>query len=379
MRITLLAVGLAAALLAASCGGDDEGEPESVGRAQWTIDEANAWYAAQPFLAGSNFTPSTASNQLEMWQAETFDEETIDRELAWGALLMFNTMRVYLHDIPWRQDAEVFLDRVDRFLAVCERHGIRPMLVLFDGVWDPFPQAGPQAAPRPGVHNSRWVQSPGAEILGDPSRHDELEPYVRDVIGRFRDDPRVLAWDLFNEPDNPNPAYLDVELGREAKAANAEALLRKTFEWARAENPSQPLTAGVWSGDWSNPEQLSPINRLQLTESDIVTFHSYDPPAALQARIDSLEQYGRPIVCTEWLARSNGSRVETNFPIFIERNVGAYNWGLVSGRTQTIYSWLSWVRPDPENAEWFHDLLHPDGSPYSIAEVGILYTLLGPG
>ncbi len=350
-----------------------------MGRAQWTTEEASAWYRAQPYLAGSNFTPSTASNQLEMWQAETFDEDTIERELGWGAGLMFNTMRVYLHDLPWREDAAGFLDRVDRFLSICEGHGIRPMLVLFDGVWDPFPKSGPQEEPRPGIHNSRWVQSPGAEILGDPDRHDELEPYVREVIGRFRDDPRVLAWDLFNEPDNPNPAYFDVELDAASKEANAEALLRKAFDWARAENPTQPLTAGVWNGDWADPDRLSPINRLQLTESDIVTFHSYDPPEGLAARIDSLEQYGRPVLCTEWLARSNGSRVQTNFPILRERNVGAYNWGLVSGRTQTIYSWLSWVRPDPEDAEWFHDLLHPDGSPYSIVEVGIIYTLLGPG
>lgn len=365
-------------VLCASCGDDEGRESELVARAQWTTEQAAAWYDAQPFLAGSNFTPSTASNQLEMWQAETFDEQTIDRELEWGAGLLFNTMRVYLHDLPWKNDPDGFLDRVDRFLAICERHGIRPMLVIFDGVWDPFPKTGPQEEPRPGIHNSRWVQSPGAEILGDPARHVELEPYVRGIIGRFRDDPRVLAWDLFNEPDSPNLAYFDVELEADSKAANAEALLRKTFEWARAENPTQPLTAGVWNGDWSDREQLSTINRLQLTESDIVSFHSYEPPEGLNARIDSLEQYGRPILCTEWLARSNGSRVETNFPILRERNVGAFNWGLVSGRTQTIYSWFSWLRPDPEDAEWFHDLLQPDGSPYRADEVGIISALLGP-
>ncbi len=136
------------------------------------------------------------------------------------------------------------------------------MLVLFDGVWNPVPVAGAQPERTPHVHNSQWVQSPGVEILGNLERHDELEPYVKGVIRRFRRDPRVLVWDLFNEPDNPNIlSYADVELRPDTKAAAAVALLRKAFVWARSVNPMQPITAGVWQGkaEWGNPAGLSPM------------------------------------------------------------------------------------------------------------------------
>jgi len=364
---------IAAALLLAACG-DSEGQPM---RQRWTTAEATTWYESQPWLIGSNFAPSTASNQLEMWQAETFDPATIDRELGFAADLGFNTMRVFLHDIPWRQDGDDFLDRVDRFLEIAEGHRIRALLVIFDGVWDPFPKGGPQVEPRPLVHNSRWVQSPGADILADPQRQDELETYVRAVVRRFRTDRRVLAWDLFNEPDNPNPAYAQVELSAEDKAAAAEALLAKTFAWARAENPRQPLTAGVWRGSWGDATQLSSIDRLMLGESDIITFHSYAAAAEVERSIADLRTYGRPVLCTEWLARTVGSTVDTVLPLFARERVGAYNWGLVRGRTQTNFSWLSWLRPDPEDAPWFHDLFEPDGSPFDEREAAKIRSLIG--
>jgi hypothetical protein len=368
---------IAAALVVAACGGSGEHMREQRVREQWTAAEATAWYDDQPWLVGSNFIPSTASNQLEMWQAETFDPATIDRELGFAADLGLNTMRVFLHDIPWRQDARGFLDRVDRFLAIAAHHHIRIMLVLFDGVWDPFPKAGPQPEPRPLVHNSRWLQSPGAEILADAQRQDELEPYVRAVVRRFRNDRRVLAWDLFNEPDNPNPAYAQVELAADDKAAAAERLLARAFVWARAENPSQPLTAGVWRGSWDDTAHLSSIDRLMLGESDIVTFHSYAAAASVEESIAALRAYGRPVLCTEWLARTVGSTVDSVLPLFARQRVGAYNWGLVRGRTQTNFSWLSWLRPDPTGAAWFHDLLERDGSPFDAAEAALIRSLAG--
>jgi hypothetical protein len=352
-------------------------ESEKTPRGRWTAEQSIAWYGAQPWLVGSNFAPSTASNQLEMWQSATFDEETIDRELGWAAGLGFNTMRVFLHDLVWAESSEAFVARIDRFLGIADRHGIRVMLVLFDGVWDPFPKAGPQPEPVPEVHNSRWVQSPGAEILGDPARHDGLEAYVRGVVGSFRDDPRVLVWDLFNEPESPNPAYADKDLGPESKAANAETLLRKAFAWARSVNPSQPITAGVWQGEWGDPGRLSPINELMLDESDVITFHSYANADIVSGFLADLQQYRRPVICTEYMARFAASTFEGILPIFARQNVGAYNWGLVSGRTQTKYSWFSWVRKDPADARWFHDILHADGSAYDDAEIALIRRLTG--
>jgi len=222
----------------------------------WSKEKANEWYADQGWLVGSNFSPSTAINQLEMWQAETFDTATINRELGWAAKLGMNTMRVYLHDLPYRDDAEGFLSRIDKFLAIADRHDIKILFVLFDSVWDPFPASGKQRDPKPHVHNSGWVQSPGADALKDSTQYPRLERYVKGVIAQFANDDRVLAWDLWNEPDNTNDrAYGKVELKN--KVDYVLPLLKRSFEWARSVKPSQPLTSAVWVGDWSTHESLA--------------------------------------------------------------------------------------------------------------------------
>ena len=170
--------------------------------ARWSEAQANAWYAQQPWLVGADFFPSTAINELEMWQADTYDPATIDRELGWAEGIGMNTMRVFLHNLLWEQDAAGFKKRIDDFLTIAARHHIRPVFVLFDSCWDPLPKLGPQQPPIPGVHNSGWVQSPGAEALDDEAEYPRLKTYVQGVMGAFANDPRILAWDLWNEPDN---------------------------------------------------------------------------------------------------------------------------------------------------------------------------------
>jgi hypothetical protein len=233
------------------------------GRGRWTAEQAAAWQRQTGWVVGSNYAPATAINQLEMWQAESWDPTTIDRELGWAQGLGMTTMRVFLHDLAYRQDPQGFLNRVDQFLAIADRHHVKPMLVLFDAVWDPFPRAGRQRQPTPGLHNSGWVQSPGAEILRDSTRYAELEPYVKGVVGRFANDRRVLAWDLFNEPDNGNGgSYRAFEPAN--KGELSLALLRRTFAWARSVSPVQPLTAAPWKGDWVDPSQTLPITTYML-------------------------------------------------------------------------------------------------------------------
>ena len=346
----------------------------------WSKEKANAWYAAQPWPVGCNFIPSTAINQLEMWQADTFDPDTIDRELGWAEGLGFNTVRVFLHDIPWRDDQEGFLKRIDQFLAIADKHQIRPLIVIFDSVWDPYPKAGKQRDPKPHVHNSGWVQSPGREILEDPARHDELEGYVKGVIIHFRDDKRIFGWDLFNEPDNPNKsAYGKMEFPE--KPQRSLELLKKTYEWARAADPTQPITSGVWQGqDWSDPAKIDPMWRFQLEQSDINSYHDYSPTARHQERIDALEKYGRPLLCTEYMARPAGSRFDPVLGILKKEKIGAYNWGFVSGKSQTIYPWDSWQKPytaEPET--WFHDIFRADGSAYRSEEVKYIRSVTGKG
>jgi len=345
---------------------------------QWTPQQANDWYAKQPWLVGSNFVPNTAINELEMWQADTFDLPTIDREFGWAESLGMNTMRVFLHNLLWQGNGSDLLDRMEKFLQVADKHHIRIMFVLLDSVWDPNPKLGKQREPRPHVHNSGWVQSPGAEILKNPSGWDkQLKPYVVGVIGHFRDDKRVLLWDLMNEPDNENGSYKKQELPNKPKVALQ--LLQKEWEWARSANPSQPLTSGVWHGDdWSSDTKLSDMARFQLQNSDVITYHSYDPPKEMQKRIDSLKRFQRPILCTEYMARPRGSTFEAILPLLKNEHVAAYNWGFVNGKSQTIYPWDSWEKTyTAEPPVWFHDIFRQDGSPFSVDEVALIRKLNG--
>lgn len=340
---------------------------------RWSAEAAHRWYRDQGWLVGANFIPSNAINQLEMFQPNTFDPRRIDDELRMAGQIGFNTVRVFLHDQLWTQDRRGFLDRLAQFVAIAAGHGIRPLLVLFDSCWDPLPQLGQQRRPRPGVHNSGWVQSPGAKHLvrrryGDRYSSAVLRDYVVDVIGRFSADDRVLAWDLWNEPDNPASVYRDVE--RKDKLDLVEELLPQVFRWARSVNPAQPLTSGVWEGEWANPRQRTAITSIQLDNSDVISFHSYAEPAGFEARIAELTPLRRPILCTEYMARSQGSTVEGILPIAKRHNVGAYCWGLVAGKTQTYLPWDSWDHPYAQPPKvWFHDLLHPDGRPYRESEI----------
>lgn len=353
--------------------------PPAFAAERWTTQQADEWYSQQPWLVGCNFIPSTAINQLEMWQADTFDPEVIDRELGWASSIGFNTVRVFLHELTWQEDREGFFERVDMFLSITSRHRIRPMFVFFDGVWDPDPQSGPQRRPRAGVHNSGWVQSPGRVVLADDAKQDALQPYVTEVIARYRKDSRVLAWDLFNEPDNQNGnSYGPLELKN--KDERAARLVRLAFHWARAAKPSQPLTVGLWNSgpDWSQIETLNQVHRAAIELSDVVSFHNYGPPESMQSRIDQLRKYGRPLLCTEFMARGNGSTFEAILPLLKKQRVAAYCWGLVDGKSQTKYPWHTWQMPIlGEPNPWHHDIFHADGRPYRDAEVQLIRQLTG--
>ena len=338
----------------------------------WTVQQSKSWYAQQPWLVGCNYIPYNAINELEMWQADTFDSARIDQELGWAENIGMNTLRVFLHDLLWYQDAQGFEMRLNQFLAICERHHIRPMLVLFDSVWDPNPHLGKQREPKPGIHNSGWVQSPGATALQDEKQYPRLESYVKGVVGAFAKDKRVLCWDIWNEPDNFNANnYAEPK----NKVELIEKLLPKAFSWARAASPSQPLTSGVWRINYVNFKGLTAIEKIQLTESDIITFHDYGDSASFRRSIQFLNQYKRPLICTEYLARGNKSTFETILPLAKSNHVGMINWGFVVGKTQTNLPWDSWAKPytnGREPAVWHHEIFYADGKPYKQAEVDFI-------
>lgn len=345
---------------------------------RWTEDRANHWYAQQPWLVGANFVPADAINELEMWQASTFDPLEIDREMGWAENAGMNTMRVFLHNLLWEEDARGFQQRMDQFLTIAAKHHIRPIFVLFDSCWDPDPHSGPQHPPIPGVHNSGWVQAPGRAILADQARYPQLKAYVQGVVGAFANDPRILAWDVWNEPDNTN----DASYGSREPKNKTElvlALLPQVFAWARDMHPVQPLTSGVWHGDWSSLQKMPPMARIQIEQSDIISFHNYDWPEGFEERIHELQQYHRPLLCTEYMARGAGSTIDTILPLAKKYDVGAINWGLVNGRSQTNLPWDSWQRPYVLESPtvWFHDLFYRDGKPYRQHEIELIRELTG--
>lgn len=352
--------------------------PLSKGRTQWTTQQANDWYAQQPWMAGANYLPRSAINQLEMWQAATFDPKMIAEEMGWAQGLGFNVMRIFLHDLLWQQDAEGFLQRIEQVLAICDHHGIRVMPVFFDSCWHPLPKLGPQPTPKAHTHNSGWVQSPGREILEDETKWPALKPYVNGVISRFRDDHRILLWDLYNELDNmsgPTP-YRPMEIPD--KKERSLRLAQQVRAWALAANPTQPVSCCLWSNHTKPLAEMAPWERWQIESSDVLTFHIYSNLDATKQAIAALKQYHRPLICTEYMARPRGSTFQDIMPLFKAEKITAINWGFIDGKSQTKFAWDSWDKTYPADPEvWFHDILRGDGTPYRADEVKLIRTLTG--
>jgi hypothetical protein len=363
IKSTILVIVLSTMI--ACTGGDKKADTDTANSKEvkteiatrWSEERAQQWGAEQPWLVGANFNPSTAINQLETWQAESFDIETIDRELGWAENIGMNTMRVYLHHVAWQVDKEGFKKRINQFLEIAQAHGIKPMFVFFDDCWNPVYKAGQQPEPKAGVHNSGWVQDPGTLLYEDATLINSLEVYVKDILTTFKNDDRILLWDLYNEPGN-------------SKHGNKSMpLLKKVFAWSREINPSQPLSAGIWN------KELTDLNKFQLDNSDIITYHNYEDPKSHQADITRLQLLNRPLICTEYMARRNNSLFTNILPILARENVGAINWGLVDGRSNTKYAWDEPIADGSEPTLWFHEVFKKDGSAYKQSEVDLIKKL----
>lgn len=324
---------------------------------RWSVEKANAWYAKHAWITGANFLPSNAINQLEMWQKDTFSPDLIDKELGWAEGIGFNAMRVYLHSLAWKQDPEGFKQRMDQYLTIANKHKIKTIFVFFDDCWNKQATIGKQPAPKPGVHNSGWVQDPGDPNHKEEAKFPELEKYVKDVLTKFSKDERILLWDLYNEP------------GNSGKKVSSLPLLKKVFEWARAVDPQQPISAGLWAWDFEE------LNAFQALNSDIITYHDYEAPEWHQRVLDLLKSHGRPMICTEYMARTRNSRFENVLPMLKKENIGAINWGFVAGKSNTIYQWDTPIADGSEPKEWFHDIYRQDGTPYKQEEVDLIKKL----
>ena len=325
---------------------------------QWTLDQAHKWGARQSWGAGCNYIPSNAINQLEMWQEASFDRVTIEREFGLMQRTGLTVARIYLHDLAYEIDPSGFKQRMRTVLLLAKEHHIRIMFVFFDDCWNPKSSLGVQPEPIPGVHNSGWVQSPSADHRKWPQDLARLKAYVQDVLSTFRSDRQVWMWDLYNEP------------GNSGYGNSSQTLLKHVFEWAREIRPSQPLTAAAFAGGSSD------IDKLCVESSDVVTFHCYDNLESLKTQIAFYKASGRPVICSEWMARTNDSRIATHLPYFKSEMVSCVQWGFMSGKTNTIFPWGS--KPNSsEPTTWFHDLYRQDGTPFDPDEVQLYQQLAG--
>jgi galactose mutarotase-like enzyme len=326
----------------------------------WTHEQAATWYASQPWLSGCNFQPNTAINQIEMWQAETFDAPTIDKELGWAEELGFNTMRVYLSSVVWKHDPQGFKKRMDQYLNISAKHGIRTLFVIFDDCWNEESAIGKQPNQKPGVHNSGWVQDPSVSLRKDTTKlFPVLEKYVKDILSTFKNDNRILLWDLYNEPGNSNHGISSLPL------------LKNVFKWASEINPSQPVSSGIWYFGCND------LNVFQIENSDIITYHNYSGVKDHQTMINFLKMQDRPLICTEYMVRKHDSRFENIMPLLKKNNIGAINWGFVSGKTNTIFAWDEPLPNVKEPKLWFHDIYRQDHTPFDQNEVNTIKNMNG--
>lgn len=328
---------------------------------RWTAEKANEWFKQFPWLCGMNYIPANAINYTAMWDKTSFSPDVIDKEMALAQSIGMNCARVVLQYAVYEDDSKAFLKNLDKFLAICDKHGVKVMPIFFDdcafGV-NTDPKAGKQPEPLEGWYAWAWSPSPGYTMVVDEREHPKLEKYVKDVMTRFKNDTRIFVWDLYNEPTNkPNPEM-------------SLPLVKKVFAWAREVNPVQPLTIGMW-------HVYKDLNDIILENSDIITFHFYSTKENTEAQIKKMQSYGRPVICTEWMNRVAKSYVLELLPVFKATNTGSMIWGLVNGKTQTHLRWGHQPKDLPYTGEWQHDLYHGDFTPYNIKEIELFKQLNG--
>ena len=347
---------------------------------RWSKERAWAWYNARPWLRGCNFMSSDCANRIDQWQEYGFEErlKTTDEELALAASIGFNTIRIIPEYFVWEQDHDGFMQRFDRYLEIAWKHGISCMVVLGNDCMQPKEMTKPMRLGEQhydwGYHGGRkhsqhgQFAGMGYHLLDEPELAARHYEWVRDIIETHKKDERIILWDLYNEPGNSKRDPVTMPH------------LKKFFEIAREIDPIQPLTVGAWRTPLDRNQPLSELEQFACENSDIISYHSYSTYQNNIRIIKRLkEDYGRPIVNTEWLGRCLHNTVQEMYPLFYLEKVGCYNWGFVAGKYQTYEPWEgTWQRyekdpsMDVDFTKWFHDLFRPGHHPYDPKEIEII-------
>ncbi|MDB5053707.1 MAG: hypothetical protein JWM44_1757 [Bacilli bacterium] len=285
-------------------------------------------------IKGAVFVPTNAVNYIDMWQ--TFDTATIDRELGYAQTYGINTIGVYLHYLLWENDKAGYLNKIETFLQIANRHGIKTEFIFFDDCWDHNPQLGDQGAPIPGIHNSRWIESPGDNVKNNyfSTYKPKLKQYVQDVVNAHLNDQRIAFWENMNEPGCGVSGYaMDI----------TQDLMNDARMWVKDTGTSLPQSS-VFSGD---------------KFSDFFSFHPYGS--------DYPGPYGPNVLNTESMNRGSQS-VPGIVQNYGGRSTGYIMWEFGIGRTNTRFPWGSPLNA-PEPTTPFHGIVYPDGHPWSVNDV----------
>lgn len=349
--------------------------------ARWSEEKIWNWYNKRPWIRGCNFMSSDCANRIDQWQEYGFEQrfETAKKELKLAAETGFNSIRIIPEFFVWEQEHDCFMKRFDRYIDEAYKNGISSMIVLGNDCMPPKEEAlkrmhlGEQKIDL-GYHGGRKVSQHGKfnehgySLFDEPEYEEKFLEYTKEIVTKYKNDERVIIWDVFNEPGNSNRHSLSLPL------------LKKMLKLIREINPIQPLTVGIWTQS-TNLENLLEIEKFGLENSDIISYHNYNSYANNIEELKNLKQYGRPIINTEWLNRCGQNTVEEMFPLFFLEKVGCYNWGLVAGKYQTFEPWNAvWdnYKENPDNfkdfdfTKWFHDLYRPSLNPYNPKEIELI-------
>ena len=347
---------------------------------RWSEKKAWEWYNSHPWIRGCNYMSADSVNRIDQWQGLHFKErlKTTEKELGVMRDLGFNSVRIILEFVVWEKEHDSFLERFEEYISLLDKYGISAMVVLANDCMPPktelwkMPDIGEQEYDW-GYHGGRRHSQHGRHnspaphyYFDDPVLTEKYFDMVKEIVTLYKDDPRILMWDLFNEPGNSNRSGITIEP------------LKRMVKEVRAINPSQPLTIAAWCRD-ANYEFSMPEDIFAIENSDIITYHNYGTYEEHIRIIKYLKQFNRPLINTEWLARCTGNTVFDNFPLFYLENIGCYNWGFVAGKYQTYEPYEAhwqWYNDD-KNApidftKWFHDLYRPSLRPYDPRETELI-------
>ena len=344
---------------------------------RWSKEKAWEWYNSHPWIRGCNYMSADCVNRVDQWQGLHFEErlKTTEEELKLMADLGFNSVRIILEYVVWQKEHDSFLQRLERYISLLDKYGISPMIVLANDCMPPktelwkMPDIGEQhydigyhGGKKHSQHGRHNAPAPHFYLDNEETREDYFK-MVREIVSIYKNDNRILMWDVFNEPGNSRRSGITLPI------------LKKMFETVREINPSQPVTAGAWCCN-SNYEFDMPEDVFCLENSDIITYHNYSRYDEHVRVIKYLKKFDRPIINTEWLARCTGNTVFDNFPLFYLENIGCFNWGFVAGKYQTFEPYEAhwqWYNDDNrapiDFTKWFHDLYRPSHRPYDPHEI----------